>query len=276
MAIFSDIAKIRSLVLPAKIEFLLSILCEQGQLTVTYDNRSHRLSRRSLMVMRPGHLINSYSASPDFKGHLIVVSPKCLSDALPSLTRMLPCIVQFAGNPIIELSDQEMMSQIELRTLLQRKAYAQADHEYRDEVVRRLLEALFYETLGVYAAHSAGMRPVASMRRKDTLLFEFIALVERDFRRHRSVAHYAECLCVSPKHLSAMVKDVSGRTAGDWIDSYVIMEAKNMLNNSGATIQEIASDLSFANQSFFGKYFKHLTGMSPREFRASSTRTADR
>ena len=71
-------------------------------------------------------------------------------------------------------------------------------------------------------------------------------------------------LCVTPKHLSATIKETSGRTAGEWIDSYVIIEAKTLLRNTGLTIQEVSAKLNFSNQSFFGKYFKHITGISPR------------
>ena len=63
------------------------------------------------------------------------------------------------------------------------------------------------------------------------------------------------------------VKEASGRTAGEWIDHYVVMEAKMLLGSTDLTVQEISSKLNFANQSFFGKYFKHNTGLSPTEFR---------
>ncbi len=61
-----------------------------------------------------------------------------------------------------------------------------------------------------------------------------------------------------------VVKEVSGKTVGEWIDELVILEAKALLNSSSMNIQEIADRLNFANQSFFGKYFKHYTGMSPK------------
>ena len=77
----------------------------------------------------------------------------------------------------------------------------------------------------------------------------------------------AEQLGWTPKHLSGVVKEVSGKTVGEWIDEFVILEAKALLNSSSMNIQEIADRLSFANQSFFGKYFKHYTGMSPKEYR---------
>ncbi len=84
----------------------------------------------------------------------------------------------------------------------------------------------------------------------------------------RSVTFYADKLFVTPKHLSAVLKEISEKTAGEWIDLRVILEAKLLLRSTGLNIQEISTKLNFANQSFFGKYFKHLTGMSPRDYRA--------
>ncbi|WP_289713405.1 helix-turn-helix domain-containing protein, partial [uncultured Muribaculum sp.] len=264
IAIFNDMSMIRGLELPAKIDFILSIMCEAGRLLISYDNRSHELTKNSLMVMRQGHVINSYELSPDFKGHVIVVSTKHLDKTVPTMTKFMPYMIHFMGNPVIKLTEEEMTNQIELRNLLKAKSQPQSDHAYRVNVVRSVLEALFFETLGVYSTHSMDLRSMQTIRRKDSLLYDFIQLVESEFRRERSVAYYANRLCVSPKHLSSMVKEASGRTAGDWIDSYVIMEAKALLKNTGMTVQEISQALNFANQSFFGKYFKHLTGISPR------------
>ncbi len=106
--------------------------------------------------------------------------------------------------------------------------------------------------------------------RREELLTRFISLVDIHYKAERSVAFYARELCVSPKHLSAVLKEISGKTAGEWIDYRVILEAKIMLRKSGMTIQEISLELNFSNQSFFGKYFKHYTGMSPREYRMSA------
>ena len=80
---------------------------------------------------------------------------------------------------------------------------------------------------------------------------------------------YADKLYISPKYLSLIIKESTGRSAAEWIDEYVILEAKNLLRFSGKNIQQIAYELNFTNQSSFGKYFKHLTGMSPSEFQRS-------
>ena len=86
---------------------------------------------------------------------------------------------------------------------------------------------------------------------------------------YTSISVRSDKLFISPKYLSLLVKEATGRSAANWIDEYVIMEAKNMLRFSGRNIQQVTYDLNFPNQSSFGKYFKHLTGMSPTQYQRS-------
>ena len=110
-------------------------------------------------------------------------------------------------------------------------------------------------------------RPARS--RKVTYVHDFMRLLHQYYRRERTVSFYAGQLCISPKYLSLLVREVTGRTAAAIIDQYVINEAKNMLRFSGYTIQQVAYKLNFPNQSAFGKYFKHITGVSPTTFRSN-------
>ncbi len=83
------------------------------------------------------------------------------------------------------------------------------------------------------------------------------------------VGFYADKLCLTPKYLSKLIRNATGRSAPEWIDAYVILEAKNMLKYSNATIKEIVFRLNFPNQSVFYKFFKARTGMTPTEYRNS-------
>lgn len=269
IAVIDSLDDINGLKLPAKIDFILSILCEHGTLTIDYDSTSQKLSERMLMILKPGHVLRSYKASADFNGHFIVVSTKLFGDSMSTFSKMLPCFIQFRDNPVITLTPEDVASQTEMRAILRRMAYC-AGHQYRDRVLRSVLEAMFYETLGLYSSYYS-VEAGSISRRRDALFYSFLREVEANCAKERSVAYYAGVLCVSPKHLSATVKEVSGRTAGEWIDSYVILEAKLLLQNTGLTIQEVSTKLNFPNQSFFGKYFKHLTYMSPRAFRANQS-----
>ena len=140
-----------------------------------------------------------------------------------------------------------------------------ANDENTKKSVNCLLQALFFETLSIYGNH----RNVAEGKRtrNEQIFFDFFTLVERNFKVNRSIAYYAKLLCISPKHLSATIKIMSGQTASEWIDNYVIIAAKAMLRSSSKTIQQISNDLNFSNQSFFGKFFKKYVGVSPTEYR---------
>ena len=72
---------------------------------------------------------------------------------------------------------------------------------------------------------------------------------------------------LSPQHLSTTIKKITGKTLTDIISSFIINDAKAKLKSTEMTIQEIAYSLNFPDISFFGKYFKRYTGMSPKQYR---------
>jgi len=92
-------------------------------------------------------------------------------------------------------------------------------------------------------------------------------LVENHYKEHRGLEFYADKLFITPKHLSKVVKTTSGKPANEWIDEYVVLEAKALLKSTNMTVEQISNELNFPSQSFFGKYFKRVTGMSPREYK---------
>ncbi|MBQ9174248.1 MAG: AraC family transcriptional regulator [Bacteroidales bacterium] len=101
----------------------------------------------------------------------------------------------------------------------------------------------------------------------DKLTERFLSLVENNYREHRSLDYYASALERNPKYLSRHLKDQTGINATDWIDKCVILDAQARLLSSDIPVREISENLGFPSQSFFGKYFKRVTGLSPSEFR---------
>lgn len=94
-------------------------------------------------------------------------------------------------------------------------------------------------------------------------------LLSESFKTERSVAYYARRMCITPKYLTTLIKRISNKSVSEWIDEYVILEAKTLLKYSNMSIQEIAYHLNFPNQSFFGSYFKRNTGLSPSQYKQS-------
>lgn len=252
--------------LPLKLTSVISVVCAEGDVTLDVDLEKCHLTPNTLMVLGPGHTLKGVEVSDDFHGFSVVASLKTLSAALPYMSRVVMCFMHYRNNPVIEISPEETRTQLMYHDLLQRVMLQRDDAEYNDVVIRRLGESLLYRTLGAFSSNIDNTC-IAGRKRSDEIYFRFLQLVEQHFKRERSVSYYADRIAVTPKHLSSVIKECSGRTAGDWIDQYVVMEAKIMLSGSDKSIKQIASELNFPNQSFFGKYFKHHTGQSPRQYR---------
>ncbi|MCZ4222942.1 helix-turn-helix domain-containing protein [Pedobacter rhodius] len=99
----------------------------------------------------------------------------------------------------------------------------------------------------------------------------FLSLVSERFKKEKRVTYYANCLRITPRHLSQVVKQITNKTAGEHIVEFVIREAKLLLTSHVMNISEIAQELCFSNSSFFGKYFKKHTGFSPLSFKQWNT-----
>lgn len=114
--------------------------------------------------------------------------------------------------------------------------------------------------------------------RSNELLRRFLTELSRNYTFERSVQFYARRLFISPKYFAQMIYKESGKHAKDWIRDFVIKDAKTMLKSGNYTVQEVSEILHFANQSFFGKYFKEAVGCSPIAYkeRAISDSSEDR
>lgn len=251
-------------VFPVRIDALTIILCTQGEASIVIDLTEYCLKTNSLMVLQPENFVQVKSSSDDFKSHVVFCGKNVVEQVLPKMTSMLPLIMQHRIMPVQHLTDKEAEGIKSFYTFLKLKLEDRPT-TFQAQKVLCLLQAALFEIMDIRIAHES-MIP-RRQTRKEEIMARFILEVCRHFQSERQVSFYAKKLCVTPKHLSSVVKEISGRTAGEWIDHYVVMEAKMLLGSTDLTVQEISAQLNFANQSFFGKYFKHHTGIPPTEFR---------
>ena len=228
------------------------------------DLERKTISENQLGVMRPDQILQLFKVSPDFQGHFVVLSRKFLEEARIDFKNALSILFYFKNNPCPELSKDEMDVLLEYVSLLKKKMNYDKP-EYRYNVIIHLINAMFYEVNMIFVGDKWADKKYKN--RSEELFERFMVEVRKYYKQERKVSFYADKLCLTPKYLSSAIKDATGKLAGDWIDDCVILEAKTLIKNSGMTIQQIAEELNFANQSFFGKYFKHHTGMSPLTYK---------
>lgn len=265
ISVFRRLDEIPYVTFPMQIDRMLMVVCTAGGISATVDTETRHLTAGDVMVLRPGHYINDCKTDGDFNGFFATMTRDRLDHLLPTMQYIIPFGARLGCAPVIHLAEDEVEHLSLLCDLLCRQL-KQRSRPYGGTALASLCETIFYTTLGIYSTR-LGQAPGQS--RREELLSRFIELLESNFTSQRTVKFYADRLCVTPKHLSAVVKESSGKTASDWIDQRVILEAKQLLRSTGMNVQEISAALNFANQSFFGKYFKHLTGMSPRDYRSN-------
>lgn len=120
---------------------------------------------------------------------------------------------------------------------------------------------------GVGSIHQNISISTRTFNRGDEIVKRLVQHIIKHYTRERSVSFYADLLHISPQHLSTTVNKVTGKTVTEIIAKLVITDAQAKLKSTDLTIQEIAYSLNFPDISFFGKYFKRYTGMSPKQYR---------
>ena len=107
-----------------------------------------------------------------------------------------------------------------------------------------------------------------SMSDRDRSLFnQFLDLLHHEPQKRQQVNYYAERLCITPKYLSTLCRNVSGKSPMRWITDSVMEDCYQLLHSTNLTVKEISIRLGFPNSSFFGQYFREQAGMTPLEYR---------
>ena len=215
----------------------------------------------------PGDILQSIPKPGMHQTQMFLISSDFLKEMYINLNSFMPFFISLKEQPIFSLTDEEVKELEAFYTLIEETI--DRNDNFRTEIVRRLMGAYLYKLGSILHRRQPEFLSVnpKSMKREEILFNQFINLLTEHHRKERRVDFYAEQLFLSPKHFSTVVKKVSGKTAGEWIDEYVILEAKALLKYSVMSIQEVAYYMNFPNPSFFGKYFKHHTGMSPSEYK---------
>ena len=256
---------------PLRFDGYIIFFLRSGHFTIDLNLNSYEVKPQSLLVNVPGNIIKLTSYAEDHIGdaqlYFVLASRAFMSGIRFDFNKVFQESLSLLKNPCITLNEADMALAENYFTLA--REVVLSDKENKKEMLGSLVTSFTYMVMDVCtrALNEARKTQTPSSARVNQLFEHFIALVTEYHNTERGVAFYADKLCLTPKYLSKLVKQASGRSAPAWIDSFVILEAKNMLKYSDKTIKEIVYALHFPNQSVFYKFFKAHTGMTPSEYR---------
>lgn len=255
---------------PFRVDAFLVIFCEKGGYDVEINLRRYHIEDNSLTVCIPGNIIKVVPGEEGTGvGRFVAfaVSRSFISSIRFDFSKFFDFHLLFVQDPRISLGTQELFFCSHYFHLI--KEVIGSGIQGKSEAVEPLVESLMHVLAGLIKknARLIQMDSKSSQSRLNILFERFMSLVSEYHSTERGMAFYADRLGMTPKYLSKLIKQVSGRSAPDWIDSFVIQEAKSMLKYTDDSIKEIVYKLNFVNASVFYKFFKAQTGMTPSEYR---------
>jgi AraC family transcriptional activator of pobA len=247
--------------------FMSIFLVKEGKANLNLNMESHPVRENSLFHISPNTIVGQTSGSVTVSG--ISFSSDFLSEiGTPERSSELFTYFSSKYHPIWQLeADDGAVVSAQVSHLVDRLT-KYSTHPFGKEILISAFYIFLFEIGALGQKYSEMTR--MNFSRQESLVIRFGNLARKNFREERTVKVYADQLNVSAKYLTEVVKEYSGKNASEIINDLVILEAKFLLSRTQLSIGEIAAKLHFSDQSFFGKYFKRQTGVSPKSFRESA------
>ena len=221
-----------------------------------------------LYFMIPGQVHSwDFEGLPD--GFIVNFSEHYLSDFLAN-PRYLEQFTFFSGiaqEQVIVLPEQVRPVMHNLLEGIVREGSTAA--ALKDDMVRTALVQLF-----ILVSRVAGVDTAKQATNYNTVVLRnFQKLIDQHYKEKKLTKDYAAMLYITPNHLNALCKDVTGRSAGELIRDRVLLEAKRLLVNARLSVSQIATELQFMDNSYFSKFFKKYEGVTPEVFRKQQVKS---
>jgi len=240
------------------------LYCTDGEAEITIDLQKYHIVPYTHIILLPGSILSLLSCSEDFRviylaftGEMMRIACFRLEPAFMHFLKDVSCYTHIRPEEIIAIQGI-IKAGIAI--------YADKENQFRNSIAQNLLQIFFLNTYDkVQRFFTKEQRDGNS--RKSQLFKKFIRLVHTYCPTQRDVTFYASELCISTRYLSSITQAMAHISAKEIIDKFMILEIKVALQSTNLSLKEIAERYHFPDQSFFGRYFKKHTSISPKEFR---------
>ena len=258
---------------PVRFNGFLAFFCIEGRFSLDINLKSYEVSEGSLIIYTPGNIARvaamDQSELSKLQFVLVASTEAFITGVRMDFSKLYEDSLLTLENPCIRLDDAE-------RGLLKKyldlaETLLSLDIPNKAEAVKFLGTSIFYllGTMWRNRLDVAHQNLPARTKRSNATFENFLKLVADHHRQEHRIEFYADRLLLTPKYLSKFIKEVSGRTAPEWIDSFIILDAKNLLKYSDMSIKEIAYDMHFSSVPAFYKFFQKKTGMTSATYRSA-------
>lgn len=246
------------------IDYGMILLCTEGEANIRVHFSEWLLKPGAVITLFPGDVVSITHKSEEFKAETLRYAASLLREASLQLEHTVyselktdrcrtesPTLTSIVSNMFALLRlyfEQEGCTCLDQLVLLQLKAFFLGfyDYLYRNPIKR--------------TADNGSPRTRELFNR-------FMRELENRYRQSRDVSFYAELLNISPKYLNIVTQRITSHTTKTIINQYVVLQIKQSLTTEEMSIKQLAWEYHFSDLSFFCRYFKQHTGMTPQQFR---------
>jgi len=255
-----------------KFDMLLFVFCLKGKMHIEYNGKSIDVAQKQVLCCGPNCILGDCMTTLDFEAKILCVSTRMMQRLVHYDKNILNHYFSMRDQPVIDMGEDTSRLSEHYYDLLKER-FSIRKPRYNKEVIAALVSAGLYDFLGGLGEPESTLGTNSELITQGDLLYtRFLNLLSASSPRPRSVQWYASQLCVTPKYLSTVVKQATGKTALKWIADSVIEDIRRQLTGTSLSIKEISESMNFPNLSFFGKYVKQHLGCSPTEYRRRMVR----
>ena len=244
---------------------LTHLLCLEGSATIKFNTRDFSIEKGGCCIIRATQLIEGWKVSDDFQCVIVYADPQFIEKATPRSNYGIRGSLSLFNTPVFHLNEEEFerckadYDHIE-------QCLSNPQHRFFEEVKLNAMQALILDFFDFHARLNDKEDDIQTPSAQ--LMWRFIGMLERgDYRQNREVGYYASELCIAPKYLSEICKQVSGESANYWINRFTILDISRLLRDKQLDFVEIADLFNFSSASYFTRYVQRYLGESPSEYR---------
>ena len=246
-----------------KVDVDTIIFCRKGTALIEIDLIPYEIVANTQLIIIAGSIVHNISNSDDFKISYIIFKHEVYDEATAQLE---PSFTFFLKEyPCVQLGEKRINKMNYLVEAME-DFYNEKTNCFRVKIFKNNIQSFL---LDVYDKTRTLFKIDKSeeVGRREELFIKFIHLIHNFCPKEREVGFYAEKLYITSRYLSSITQSVAEKSAKYIIDKHAIQRIKIMLKYSNMSIQDISYELNFPDQSFFARYFKKHTGMTPIEYR---------
>lgn len=248
-------------------DYIGIIVCHEGHYELTVDGQDYHVEQGESVFISKGVIIQVTDSSDNLRFTLLFYRSQPIRDMLGStvMTMHIYAIINPATCRILHTGEEDDLAHYAMiiGNSINKKSADSSSYDANER--KLLLLAITYRLCSIFERTQSQTNSISD--RKLEIFAQLLDLVDKHYIEHRSVSFYADIMCLSPKYLSTLVKQVCGQTVQQIVFKAIIRRSIFLMNNTNMSIQQIAFALHFPNASAFGTFFKKQVGMSPKKYR---------